>query len=286
MTGAVRLATGERFALKQWGTQGPAVLLHHATGLCKEVWSEIAGPLAEHCRLFAYDVRGHGDSRAELQDLSWERYGKDLSAVAGILTERLRQPLDLVVGHSLGGIAGLLALEGTPQHFRQALLLDPVLIDADMARERKAERRKVALRTRMRRATFENAEQARAELAQHDLYGGWSARLLDDFVAHALSPTDEGGLQLKCAPSTEAAIYQLGETSVLQRLSTLQVTPELLCSHVSPFNGGYTRLRKEHPDIAITELPVSHMVPMEAPDAVRQTIARLCAVAAWEGAGT
>ena len=257
--------------MRQWGEEGPAVLLHHATGLCKDVWREIAEPLAGKARLFAYDVRGHGDSDLPARELSWERYGADLAQVASALVERTGQPFALVVGHSLGGIAALEAMEQVPEQLPRGLLLDPVLIDAEEGKQRKGERRRIAVLTRMRRTQFDGAEQAFEELRGQELYTTWSEASLRDYLGGGLREQD-GQWTLKCAPTTEAAIYQLGETTILSRLPDLAPRAELLVSHVSPFSRAYGWLGEHVPSFGLNTLETGHMIPMEAPETVREAI--------------
>lgn len=85
---------------------GPTVLLLHAGGERRTVWKPIAELLvANGHQCVAYDLRGHGDSGATGAD-ELPTHAQDVAAMIAA------EPYPLtVVGASLGGLAGLLALE-------------------------------------------------------------------------------------------------------------------------------------------------------------------------------
>ncbi|MFK0249218.1 alpha/beta fold hydrolase [Amycolatopsis azurea] len=83
---------------------GPTVLLLHAGGERRGVWSPVAAVLARRgLRSVAFDLRGHGESSGR---------AATLRALADDVAEMIRrQPAPLVlVGASIGGLAGLAAL--------------------------------------------------------------------------------------------------------------------------------------------------------------------------------
>ncbi|MEE9384925.1 MAG: alpha/beta hydrolase [Nannocystaceae bacterium] len=278
----VSLRSGGQVACLQWGEAGPTILLHHATGLCKEVWGEVAEPLAPYCRLISFDVRGHGDTTLAMEEPSWQHFGVDLAEVAEALANGLGLRFDLVVGHSLGGIAALIAAEVCPERFDHLLLVEPVLMDADMARANRVQRRRNVLSTRTRKQWFASREHARSELRQHALYARWSARSLHDFTSGGLRACETGGVELKCAPVTEAAIYQLGATDMLDRVGLLSgPTVEILASEVSAFSDAYQQVARTRAGMRLSTVSAGHMVPMEAPAVVVRAIARLCGLDGW-----
>jgi pimeloyl-ACP methyl ester carboxylesterase len=98
----------------------PCVILLHGGGQTRHAW---AGAFAELAaagyRVLSYDARGHGDSGwADDGDYSSDASIADLHAVAATLNSR-----PAVVGASMGGIAGLMAIGESEQPWSGPLVL-------------------------------------------------------------------------------------------------------------------------------------------------------------------
>lgn len=100
----VRAPDGTRLAAYEWGNAaGHEVLLVHGfaqSHLCFE--PQVRSLLAEHCRLVAYDLRGHGASEQPSDPAAYRGnrvWADDLAAV--MAAKRLRRPV--LVGWSMGG---------------------------------------------------------------------------------------------------------------------------------------------------------------------------------------
>jgi pimeloyl-ACP methyl ester carboxylesterase len=111
---------------------GPVVILLHAGGERRQVWSGVASDLAERgYRSVAWDLRGHGDSTA----VSADRLLAHADDVATIV--RSLDSAATVVGASLGGFAALLALaDSSLQAEVASLVLVDVVPDPDPTRVR------------------------------------------------------------------------------------------------------------------------------------------------------
>lgn len=100
----------------------PPVLLVHGGGQTRHSWGGTAAVLAANgWYAVAYDQRGHGESdRSPTGDYEVGFFARDLSSVVASFS----QP-PVVVGASLGGLAGMLA-EGVmaPGHMRALVLVD------------------------------------------------------------------------------------------------------------------------------------------------------------------
>lgn len=105
---------------------GPLVLLVHGGGQTRHSWRGTARMLASlACTTVAYDQRGHGDS-AWAADGAYgsEQFAADLLAVVNELSA-YGHGRPVVVGASLGGIAGLIAAgELDPSGIRALVLVD------------------------------------------------------------------------------------------------------------------------------------------------------------------
>ncbi len=89
---------------------GPVLLLLHGTGAATHSWREMLQPLAQHFRVIAPDLPGHGFTRGRLPNgLTIPGVAR---AVTGLLGELDAEPA-LIVGHSAGAaIAIRMVLDG------------------------------------------------------------------------------------------------------------------------------------------------------------------------------
>jgi pimeloyl-ACP methyl ester carboxylesterase len=114
------VAGGIRFHYREWGPpEGPAVLLLHGlTGNAYE-WDPIAAVLASDLRVLAIEQRGHGQSD-RVSDYGTDAMVADLEAIAAVLG------LDsiAVVGHSMGGLNGLLLAARRPDLVERLAIVD------------------------------------------------------------------------------------------------------------------------------------------------------------------
>jgi 3-oxoadipate enol-lactonase len=89
----------------------PALLLSHALGATRDLWSAQRSAFTRRFRVIAYDTRGHGASSAPPGEYTIEQLGRDALAVldaAGV--ERA-----LVCGVSLGGLTAIWLARHAPE---------------------------------------------------------------------------------------------------------------------------------------------------------------------------
>lgn len=89
---------------------GPVLLLLHGTGAATHSWRDMLQPLAQHFRLIAPDLPGHGFTKGRLPNgLTMPGVAR---AVTGLLGELDAEPA-LIVGHSAGAAVAIrMALDG------------------------------------------------------------------------------------------------------------------------------------------------------------------------------
>lgn len=99
----VRAPDGTRLAVYEWGKpEGPEVLLVHGFAQCHLCFEPEIRALAGHCRVVAFDFRGHGDSGQPADPAAYQGgrvWADDLAAV--MAAKGLKRPV--VVGWSMGG---------------------------------------------------------------------------------------------------------------------------------------------------------------------------------------
>ena len=93
-----------KLATRQWGDAGPRAVLVHGVTAWSNTWWRIGPALAERgWQVTAVDLRGHGHSPRAGTTMHLEELGADLLATTGA-------GIDLLVGHSLGALTSLAAL--------------------------------------------------------------------------------------------------------------------------------------------------------------------------------
>lgn len=92
-------AGGLRWHVQELGTRGPCLLLLHGTGAATHSWAGMAPLLAQHFRVIAPDLPGHGYTEpAEREQQSLP----GMAASVASLLDALGVDAKLVVGHSAG----------------------------------------------------------------------------------------------------------------------------------------------------------------------------------------
>jgi pimeloyl-ACP methyl ester carboxylesterase len=111
---------GVRLACREFGGEGPAVLLLHGLAGHADEWAQTALWLTARYRVVALDARGHGRS----ERLPGEVSRDSLVADAAFVVERLRLQPVVVVGQSVGGLTALSLAARRPDVVRALVLVD------------------------------------------------------------------------------------------------------------------------------------------------------------------
>ena len=121
---SVTTIQGRTLSWLDWGAEHqsdpPVVCLHGAMG-SGHVWDQFASALATERRVIAPDLRGHGDS-AWVTPPSYAL--RDYRADVEVLLEALEIKRFAVVGHSMGGLVGLILAGTRPQDVRKLVIVD------------------------------------------------------------------------------------------------------------------------------------------------------------------
>src|SRR5438128_1702358 len=93
------LVNNIRLHLRDWGGEGPPLLLLHGLASSCHIWDLVAPQLRQVSRVIALDQRGHGESEKTEGGYDFASVTADLRAVVEAL--QLERPI--LVGHSWGG---------------------------------------------------------------------------------------------------------------------------------------------------------------------------------------
>lgn len=113
-------ANGLRFHYVQWGVQGLPVVCLHGTTVNAFSFQAIADGLAADHRIYAYDLRGRGDSDKPTTGYSAPLHAADLAALLDVLS--LARPV--IIGHSLGAFVALYFAAHYPDRVSKLVLID------------------------------------------------------------------------------------------------------------------------------------------------------------------
>jgi pimeloyl-ACP methyl ester carboxylesterase len=184
---ATQAVDGAEVALRSWRTDDlPGVLLVHGGAAHARWWDHVLPCLGER-RVVSMDLTGHGDS-AWRPDYSYAGWAEEIAAVA--LRRFARPPV--VVGHSLGGIAALIAAAKPRPAFAAVLVVDSPLSDLaqiptdgpnGMAGRPRRDRAELTRRFRPLHASGRESPEVVAYVAEH------SVRLGDDGYRWKFDPS-------------------------------------------------------------------------------------------------
>ena len=257
--------------------RGPPLVLAHAAGLHGLVLAPLARHLAGDFRCFAFDARGHGDSRLpQNADLDWYGLAADVLAVVDGLG--LDRPYGF--GHSSGATAVLMAEQARPGTFAAVYCYEPVIVAADPPLGRDAGSI-LATRARHRRPTFGSREEARRHYASKPPLDAVHPEALQAYVDHGFEDSPDGGVRLKCDPEDEAAVYETATAhDAYARLPEITCPVVVACgSHSEGCSPDRGRAHGERLPAGRHEVldGLGHLGPLERPDQVAASVLRFFA---------
>ncbi len=189
----------------------------------------------------------------------------------------------VLVGHSLGAIASMLAVIDAPQRFRALVLLDPTILTPEqlagldsLRAADQLDRLPWAQRALRRRAQFESREAAFSYFRQKTLFEDWSDAVLWDYVESG-TVGDAEGVTLRWSPAWEAYYFQTGFTGmwdVIPRLNALLPTLILRGDRSDTYlTESAAAVQALLPDVEHDTIKGGHLFPMTQPSATAARIA-------------
>jgi len=120
------VSQGLRLHYADWGNEDapPIILVHGGRDHCRS-WDGLARALQPHCHVLAPDLRGHGDSDwTKGGSYSLTEYVYDLSRLVRHIAARQVT----IIGHSMGGMVGLIYAGTFPEQVSALVVLDGVTV--------------------------------------------------------------------------------------------------------------------------------------------------------------
>jgi len=183
-------------------------LLHfiHGNSYPAGAYDRLLDDLRQDFNVRFTDMLGH-DPRYPVGD-NWHTLVDELTAQI----ERHDEPA-ILVGHSLGGVVGMLAAWRRPELVRCVVMLDsPVVAGWRAAVWRAAKALGLGRRlspgsvAERRRTVWPSREAAFAHFHAKPIFRAWAPGALDDYLRHGLKPHPDG-VQLRFSREVEADIY-------------------------------------------------------------------------------
>jgi len=290
---AIQLSPPRRLSLpvtNRWGAgrmsvldfgdpQRPVDLVFvHANGFNALTYRTLLAPLSGTLRIWAPDLRGHGDTTLPAEGggdrRNWHDHRDDLVS----LLESLDGPPVILAGHSMGATSALLAAAERPERVGGLVLLDPVIWSRWVVTafklpllDRIASRIPLVRNALRRRAVFDSREQAMAAYRGRGAFRGWPEMMLADYLADGLVETDRGFV-LACDPAWEASNYAAQSHDPWRALKRLE-RPVTVLKGGTGSTCALPPQPRGLPHVTVSTVPGgAHFFPMLQPDIARDAL--------------
>lgn len=260
----------------------PLIHLAIANGFPPETYRPLVEPLTAHFHVITIPPRALWHGEHDPREMrSWHTMADDIRE--GLRIRRLNNVI--AMGHSMGGVASMLATIDEPTRFRGLILLDPTIMLPHMLRLIKVtrflgqmDRSTLVQRTKRRRREFESAEAAFEYFRKRPLFANWPEATIRLYAESITRPAKHGqGVELAWSPEWEAQYYRTlyaDSWRMLPRLRGLRPTLVIRGVETDTFlKGAADRVGALLPDATLKEIEGhGHLFPQSAPDQTREII--------------
>ncbi|NTX62967.1 alpha/beta hydrolase [Myxococcus sp. CA051A] len=257
--------------LDDWGGTGPVLHLAHANGFPPGTYRKLIERLKTRYHVVSVRSRCLVPGSDPLSMRTW-------NDMADELAQALRAAgLEGVVGvgHSMGGVATLLASVKDPGLFRAIVTLDPVLFSG---------MRKLALdvltllgqRSRVppasfawrRREHWNSREEAATSYRKKPLFQSFDPECFQDYLTHGLTEAPEGGFRLTIPRAWEARVFETTPVGMWRALRSIAVPTLIVRGRDTRTlaESAFARARRVVPGARLEEFPGGHLFPLEDPE--------------------
>ncbi|WP_338865434.1 alpha/beta hydrolase [Myxococcus stipitatus] len=258
--------------LDDWGGTGPVLHLAHANGFPPGTYRKLIELLKPSYRVVTVRSRCLVPGSDPRSMRTWDDMAEDL--IAALRAAKLDGVIG--VGHSMGGVATLLASVKEPGLFRAVVALDPVLFSGwrkaaiDVLRVLgQLGRVPPASLARRRRERWGSREEAALSYRKKPLFRAFDAACFEDYLRYGLTEAPEGGLRLTIPREWEARVFETYTKDVWRSLRAVRGASLIVRGRDTDtlVPAAFARARRVMPETLFSELPGGHLFPLEDPQA-------------------
>jgi len=254
-------------------SDGPDLLLLHATGFLPWLWHPIAARLRDRFNIIAPYFCEHRDTEPEDGGIRWSVLADDLYRLCSGL--KLKDPF--VAGHSMGGTIITLCAGMHTVTPSSMILIEPIFLPPEAYKVKiTVEQHPLASKSINRKSRWESVSDAESYLKSRKLFAKWDSEMLELYIRHGMEADDKGGLSLSCSPRREAALFMGGNAKDPWPLLNEIKCPVLIVEGGESENKLFLDLKEtatKFPAGEYTEVKgAGHLVPMEQPEEVYKII--------------
>jgi pimeloyl-ACP methyl ester carboxylesterase len=260
----------------EFGGTGPLINLAVANGFPPQTYIPVMRSLLDQHSAISVLPRALWDPTPPPEMLThWRQQADDL--LAGLEQRHLTDII--AIGHSMGGVASMLAALKQPQRFRALVLLDPTFLPPPVLGAIAAlralglgHRIPLAQGARRRRDRFESTEAAYEAWRKRRLFAKWPDETVRLYTESMTRPAPDGdGVVLTWSKEWEVRYYERIITDVWGMIGTLRGLLPVLAvrgTDTETFTAASCRkFRRLVPDATIVEIEGhGHLFPQSAPD--------------------
>lgn len=188
-------------------SEGPTLILLHATGFLAWLWHPIARRLKGRFRIIAPSFCDHRCAEPEEGGVNWALLADDLR----LLCNALGVSSAYLAGHSMGGTVITIAAASGGVRPERMMLIEPIFLPQWIYRTGvTVEQHPLASRSIRRRSAWSGVDEARIYLRSKPLFAKWDDEMLELYLKYGMVSSDAGGIHLACHPRREAALFMGG----------------------------------------------------------------------------
>ena len=188
-------------------SDGPDLLMLHATGFLPWLWHPIALGLSDSYNIIVPYYCDHREAEPNDGGVKWDIVADDLYKFCAALN--IKNPF--VTGHSMGGT--VLVLCAALHDFRPEgmVLIEPIFLpDYIYNIKMTVEQHPLASKSINRRNEWDNIDEAAMYFKNKKLFSRWDSEMLDLYIKYGICSDDRGKLKLTCHPKKEASHFMGG----------------------------------------------------------------------------
>jgi pimeloyl-ACP methyl ester carboxylesterase len=250
-------------------SDGPDLVLLHATGFFSWLWHPIASRLCGRFNIIAPDFYGYRKKDPHEGGLGWDILAGDIFKLCK--SHNMRKPF--IAGHSMGGAVAVLCAALHDILPERLLLIEPIFLpEIAYIKRITVQQHPLASKAIKRKNSWKNLEEARTYLKTRKLFETWNEEMIELYLEHGFTESEDGGLSLTCPPDDEASLF-MGSTALnpwplLQKINC----PVLVLEGEKTENRSFVDIKKAlslFKHSRYLEIKnVGHLIPMEQPETI------------------